>query len=70
MIHKYIRYCDTYINHILVVTEYVLTYLNIDLNINVILCIIVPSAYYILASLDAYTKELTIFKFHALNLSK
>ena len=55
--------------HILLVTEYVSTYLNIDLNINVI-SIIVPSAYFILASLDAYTKELTILKFHALNLSK
>ena len=43
------------------------TYLNINININVI-CIIVPSAFFMLASLDAYTKELTIFKFHALNL--
>ena len=37
-----------------------------------VICIIVPSAYFILASLDAYvtyTKELTIFKFHALNLN-
>ena len=45
------------------------TYLNIHININVI-CIIVPSAYFILASLDAYTKELTLFKLHASNLLK